>query len=264
MASRKVFTPSPVPFKASDGASIDAWLLRPSARGGKQIPLVLVIHGGPKTVYGHAFMLEFQILAGAGMAVLLSNPRGSDGYGTAWAHAVMEHYGERDYADLMECVDHALAIDKGLDPARLGVSGGSYGGFMTNWIVGHTDRFKAAVSSRGISNWVSMYGTSDIGFYFNVNHIGGTPWGAPERYREKSPLTYVENVTTPVLLTHGENDLRCPMEQAEQFFVALRRLGKIAALARFPEENHELSRSGSPNRRMERLRLIGAWFRQHL
>jgi dipeptidyl aminopeptidase/acylaminoacyl peptidase len=262
--SRKVFGPVPLAFKASDGEQVDAWLLQPSARGKSRSPIVLAIHGGPKTAYGHAFMLEFQILAGAGMAVLLSNPRGSDGYGTAWAHAVLGHYGERDYQDLMECVDHALEAVDGLDVERLGVSGGSYGGFMTNWIVGHTQRFKAAVSSRGISNWVSMYGTSDIGFFFNVEHVGGTPWGAPERYRDKSPLTYVENVTTPILLTHGEKDLRCPIEQAEQFFVALRRLGKTAALARFPEEDHELSRSGTPNRRMERLRLITSWFRRHL
>jgi dipeptidyl aminopeptidase/acylaminoacyl peptidase len=264
LATRKAIPARPLHFKASDGARVDGWGLIPPGRPKGGRPAVLAIHGGPKTVYGASFMLEFQMLAGAGMAVLYSNPRGSDGYGEAWAHAVYGRYGERDYQDLMEFVDRGLRAGLGLSRRRLGVSGGSYGGFMTNWIVGHTDRFKAAVSQRGISNWVSMFGTSDIGYFFNPDHVGGLPWENPEQYVEKSPLTYAANVHTPLLLTHGEQDLRCPIEQAEQFFIFLKRLGRTVKLARFPEETHELSRSGSPNRRMERLRLILEWFQEWL
>jgi dipeptidyl aminopeptidase/acylaminoacyl peptidase len=135
---------------------------------------------------------------------------------------------------------------------------------MTNWVIGHTDRFKAAVSQRGISNWVSFFGTSDIGYFFNPDHIGGLPWSDPDLYVEKSPLTYVENMHTPLLLIHSENDLRCPLEQAAQLFIYLRRLGRTVRLAIFPEETHELSRAGKPNRRMERLRLILGWFGEWL
>lgn len=264
LAARKVYPAHPIPFSASDGGKVAAWALLPPGKKQSGRPAVLEIHGGPKTVYGNAFMLEFQILAGAGMAVLYSNPRGSDGYGEEWAELVQGHYGERDFQDLMECVDHVLSLELGIDPQRMGVLGGSYGGWMTNWIVGHTDRFKAAVSQRGISNWASFFGTSDIGYFFNPEHVGGLPWANPDLYREKSPLTYVEQIKTPLLLIHSEQDLRCPIEQAEQLFVYLKRLGREAVLARFPEETHELSRSGSPNRRMERLRLITDWFTERL
>ncbi len=264
LAQRQVFPGLPANVTASDGAQVEAWIQGAAQGKRPKRPLILAIHGGPKTVYGHAFMLEFQMLAGSGFAVLTSNPRGSDGYGTDWAAAVHAHYGERDYQDLMEVVDHALEADLGVDPQRLGVSGGSYGGFMTNWIVGHTDRFHAAVSQRGISNWESFFGTSDIGYFFSPEHIGALPWEDPGRYREKSPLTYAERIRTPLLIIHSEKDLRCPIEQAEQLFVYLKRLERDVRLARFPDESHELSRSGSPKRRMERLRLILSWFEERL
>ncbi len=264
LAQRQVFPGLPANVTASDGAQVEAWIQGAAQGKRPKRPLILAIHGGPKTVYGHAFMLEFQMLAGSGFAVLTSNPRGSDGYGTDWAVAVHAHYGERDYQDLMEVVDHALEADLGVDPQRLGVSGGSYGGFMTNWIVGHTDRFHAAVSQRGISNWESFFGTSDIGYFFSPEHIGALPWEDPGRYREKSPLTYAERIRTPLLIIHSEKDLRCPIEQAEQLFVYLKRLERDVRLARFPDESHELSRSGSPKRRMERLRLILSWFEERL
>jgi dipeptidyl aminopeptidase/acylaminoacyl peptidase len=264
LTRRKVYPGQPVHFTASDGEQVEAWIHLPRGRPKGGRPLILAIHGGPKAIYGHIFFLEFQMLAGAGMAVSFSNPRGSDGYGEDWAQAVHGRYGERDYKDLMECVDHLISLDMGLNPKRLGVCGGSYGGFMTNWIVGHTDRFKAAVSQRGISNWVSFFGVSDIGYYFSPEQVGGLPWSDSDLYVEKSPLTYVENVQTPLLLIHSENDLRCPLEQAEQLFIYLRRLGKTVRLAIFPEETHELSRSGKPNRRMERLRLIKGWFEEWL
>jgi dipeptidyl aminopeptidase/acylaminoacyl peptidase len=264
LATRRAFPARPLHFKASDGARVEGWGLIPPGRPRGGRAAVLAIHGGPKTSYGAAFMLEFQMLAGAGMAVLYSNPRGSGGYGEAWAHAVHGRYGERDYRDLMQFVDRALRARLGISRRRLGVSGGSYGGFMTNWIVGHTDRFRAAVSSRGISNWVSFFGTSDIGYFFAADHMDALPWQDPGEYVEKSPLTYARRVRTPLLLTHGEQDLRCPIEQAEQFFVFLKRLGRTVKLARFPDETHELSRAGSPQRRMERLRLILGWFKEWL
>jgi dipeptidyl aminopeptidase/acylaminoacyl peptidase len=264
LASRKVFPAKAIPVKASDGAVVEAWSLIPPGRKRAGRAAVLEIHGGPKTVYGNAFMFEFQMLAGAGMVVLYANPRGSDGYGAEWAEAVHGHYGERDYQDLMECVDHLLALDLGIDRKRLGVLGGSYGGWMTNWILGHTDRFKAAVSQRGISNWTSFFGTSDIGYFFNPEHVGALPWENPDLYLEKSPLSYAQEMTTPLLLIHSERDLRCPIEQAEQLFVYLKRLGQEVVFARFPEETHELSRSGLPTRRMERLRLILNWFNEKL
>jgi dipeptidyl aminopeptidase/acylaminoacyl peptidase len=264
LASRKVFRARDIPFQASDGAGVEAWAIVPPGRKKAGRAAVLEIHGGPKTAYGNAFMFEFQMLAGAGMAVLYSNPRGSDGYGVDWAEAVQGHYGERDYQDLMECVDHLLALDLGIDRNRMGVVGGSYGGWMTNWILGQTNRFKAAVSQRGISNWISFFGTSDIGYIFNPDHVGALPWEDPDLYQKKSPLSYVEHIETPLLLIHSEQDLRCPIEQAEQLFVYLKRLGQEVVLARFPEETHELSRSGSPTRRMERLRLIKAWFMERL
>ena len=135
---------------------------------------------------------------------------------------------------------------------------------MTNWIIGHTDMFKAAVTQRGISNFTSMFGTSDIGYFFDIEQIGKTPWENPEVYKEKSPITYVENMKAATLIIHSEQDLRCPIEQAEQLFISLKMLGQKVSFARFPNETHELSRSGSPNRKMERLRLLINWFKNNL
>ena len=160
----------------------------------------------------------------------------------------------------MAVTDEALRRFSYCDPERLGVAGGSYGGFMTNWIVGHTDRFIAAVSMRGLSNFISFYGTSDIGTYFSERELLGTPHEQLERYLRMSPLTYADRVHTPLLILHGDQDLRCPLEQAEQFFVVLRRLGRTVELLRFPEEGHNLSRSGRPDRRLLRLERILAWF----
>lgn len=264
LARRRIYKAKEMSFEATDGATVEGWAMLPRRRA-KGLPAVLQIHGGPKTAYGHAFMIEFQILAGAGIGVLFSNPRGSDGYGAEWAHSVFAgHYGERDYKDLMEFTDHCLAEDSGVDASRLGVCGGSYGGFMTNWIVGHTDRYKAGVTQRGICDFVSFFGTSDIGFFFGKVQVGGDPWEAPDKYREKSPLTYAPDMKTPLLIIHSEQDLRCPIGQADQLYTTLRRLGRRVEYVRFPDETHELSRSGAPNRRMERLRRIRKWFRREL
>lgn len=257
--------PEPFDFVGADGWQIQGFIMKPPEfQPDRRYPAVLEVHGGPHSAYGHAFFLEFQLLAAAGFVVLYTNPRGSDGYGEAFRAAVINDWGGKDYEDLMAGVD-ALCRLPYVDANRLGVLGGSYGGFMTNWIVGHTKRFQAAVTQRSISNLVSMFGTSDIGYFFNVHHLGGAlPWVDPKVYEYRSPLTYVENVTTPIMIIHSDQDLRCPFEQAEQFFVALRELHKTARLVRFAGENHELSRSGKPKNRAERLRQILSWMTRYL
>jgi dipeptidyl aminopeptidase/acylaminoacyl peptidase len=255
--------PDKFSFKASDGVDVEGWVLKPDRRQGERAPAVVEIHGGPRTAYGYCFMFEFQLLAANGFVVVFINPRGSSAYGEEFAAAIPKDYGDRDYKDIMEALDYLIRTGV-IDETRLGVAGGSYGGFMTNWIVGHTDRFKAAVTQRSISNWNSFFGSSDIGYYFTEEEVGGVPWENMQHYVENSPVTYVRNVKTPVLIIHSEEDYRCPIEQGEQFFVALKKLRKEAVLLRFPEENHELSRSGKPRHRVERLTHMNNWFKKYL
>ncbi len=191
------------------------------------------------------------------------NPRGSDGYSEKFAD-IRGRYGTRDYDDLMEGLDYVLKRFPQIDGRRLGVAGGSYGGYMTNWVVGHTDRFKAVVADRSISNWVSMWATSDIGPYFTSDQIGGNPWDAEEKLMSDSPLRYVPNVKTPLLLVHSMEDYRCWMPEAIQFFTSLKMLGKEAELVLFPDENHDLSRVGKPKHRVARLKHYLRWFDKHL
>ena len=250
--------------KASDGKKIDAWIMKPiDFDPKKKYPAILEIHGGPKTSYGHGFFLEFQILTSHGYAVIFSNPRGSDGYGEEFSN-IFGAYGKRDYQDLMEVMDESLKRFKFIDGEKLGVTGGSYGGYMTNWIIGQTKRFKAAVTQRSISNWVSFFGTTDIGYFFGPEQLGGDPWSNPEGYAKMSPLTYAKNVETPLLLIHSMEDKRCWMAEALQFFTALKYFKKEAKMALFPDETHELSRSGKPLHRIKRLDLILDWFEAHL
>jgi len=263
---RKYRLSEPEGFKveASDGKVIDAWIMKPvEFEEGKKYPTILEIHGGPKTAYGYGFIHEFQLLAAFGYAVLFCNPRGSDGYGSEFAD-IRGHYGERDFQDIMEVVEYAVNNFDFVDADRLGVTGGSYGGFMTNWIVGHTDIFKAAVSQRSISNFISFYGTTDIGYFFAEDQIGGNFWENLEGYIRQSPLYYAPNVETPLLLIHSLEDYRCWVPEAMQFFTVLRRLDKEAKMVLFPKENHELSRSGLPVHREKRLRAILDWFESHL
>ncbi|WP_018130458.1 S9 family peptidase [Effusibacillus pohliae] len=252
-------------FETSDGWNIQGWIMRPDGlQEGSTCPAILEIHGGPHAMYSHSFFHEFQLLAAQGYAVIYTNPRGSHGYGQQFVDACRGDYGGRDYQDLMEAVDYAIANYPFIDPHRLGVTGGSYGGFMTNWIVGHTDRFRAAVTQRSISNWLSFYGVSDIGYYFAEWEVGGNPWDNHELLWQRSPLAYAAQVNTPLLILHGEEDLRCPIEQAEQLFVALKKFGKEVQFVRFPDANHELSRSGNPLLRVERLKRIVGWFNRYI
>lgn len=257
-------------FTSTDGVDVEGWLMRPpasAASGGarQKWPLVLEIHGGPETMYGWTFVHEFQTIAARGYAVLYTNPRGSKGYGEEFDARIFASWGTQDADDCLAAVDAALSRTRWLDPARVGVTGGSYGGFMTAWLIGHTHRFQAAVSQRGCYNMASFYGTSDIGPWFGDYVLGCPPYENEEHYRVRSPLTYAPAMRTPLLLIHSEQDLRCPIEQAEQLFVRLRRIGKTEVeMVRFPEESHNLSRSGRPDRRIERLERIVGWFDTYL
>jgi dipeptidyl aminopeptidase/acylaminoacyl peptidase len=252
--------PNKFHFNSSDGEKVQGWILLNPRNGS---PTILEIHGGPKTLYGESFMFEFFLLYYSGFNVIFMNPRGSDGYSEKFALDIRGKYGERDYMDIMEGLEYCIN-EFNLDKEKLGITGGSYGGFMTNWIIGHSKIFKAAVTQRSISNQISFFGTSDIGPEFNGDQIGGTPFENIYHYWEKSPLKYVKNVETPLLIIHSDEDYRCPIEQAYQLFTSLKFFGKNVEMAIFPGENHDLSRSGRPNHRTRRLELIEGWFKKYL
>jgi len=247
-------------YKGALGWDVQGWVMKPTNFvEGNRYPLILEIHGGPHTQYGATFFYEFQFLANNGFGVLFTNPRGSHGYGQKFVDAVRGDYGGNDYVDLMLGVDHAVKLPW-VDENRLGVTGGSYGGFMTNWIVGHTKRFRGAVTHRSISNWLSFYGVSDIGYTFTEYELLGNPWDNVDLLLKHSPITYVKNIVTPTLVLHCEQDMRCPIEQGEQFYVYLKKLGIKTRLVRYPGSNHELTRSGKPGLRLENLRQVVGWF----
>jgi dipeptidyl aminopeptidase/acylaminoacyl peptidase len=257
-------TPEEVSIPSTEGVELHGWIMKPSRFvDGERYPLIIEVHGGPHTSYGYAFFHEFQVLAARGFGVLYTNPRGSTGYGQAHAACIVKEWGVRDYQDVMAAADWAETLPW-VDPRRMGITGGSYGGFMTNWAVGHTDRFRAGVTARSVSNFSSFYGTSDIGPSFAEWHVGGTPWDNPEGYARSSPITYIREMRTPLLIIHQEGDHRCAVDQAEQLFVGLKRLGCEAEFLRFPGESHDLSRSGKPKRRVERLNRITEWFERHM
>jgi dipeptidyl aminopeptidase/acylaminoacyl peptidase len=256
---------------SADGTEVDAWLVRPpDFDGGRSYPVLLTIHGGPFTQYETGFFDEFQVYAGAGYCVLYANPRGGSGYSEAWGRAIRgpadeagPGWGTVDYEDLMGVVDTALERFAFLDADRLGVLGGSYGGYMTSWIVGHTNRFKAALSERAVNHLVSAFGSSDV-FWIFERQFGGAMWENVEDWLRMSPATYAREIETPLLIVHSENDLRCNVEQGEHLFTLLRLLGKEVEMLRFPAESHELSRSGSPVHRVQRFEAILEWFGRYL
>jgi dipeptidyl aminopeptidase/acylaminoacyl peptidase len=250
---------------ARAGFELDCWVVKPHGfEPGRKYPALLNIHGGPATQYGHNFFDEFQVYAGAGYAVVYTNPRGSQGYGEEFTRAVIGDWGSGDFLDVMAGLDEALCRCDFLDPERLGVLGGSYGGYLTSWTVGHTDRFKAACSERALNTFVSFTGTSDIGPRFAPMYSGFQPWENSQWYVEHSPLSYATRINTPLLIIHSEQDLRCPIEQAEQLFALLKMQRKEALFVRFPDETHEMSRSGRPRHRLERFRIILDWFERYL
>ena len=261
---RYIAQPERHQFTAPDGWIIEGWVLKPQGLDpSKMHPLVMEVHGGPHGQYGWAFFHELQILAGMGYVVLHLNPRGSDGYGERFRREVVRDWGGKDYLDLMSALDQLIERTGYIDTNRMGIGGGSYGGYMTNWVIGQTDRFSAAVSMRSISNLVSEYAQHDI-VLWGALELGAPPWPDLDELWRRSPIRYVKNIRTPLLLTHGEMDLRCAISQAEEMFGAMRLLGKTVEMVRFPEEPHDLSRMGRPDRRVERLRRITGWFERFL
>jgi dipeptidyl aminopeptidase/acylaminoacyl peptidase len=246
-------------FTSVGGLHIEAWLMRPSGyRPGTSYPLILYVHGGPHWNYGNVFFPEFQMLAGQGYWVLLVNPRGSTGYGHAFTFASRGRWGMEDYQDLMKGLDVAIARG-GVDTTRLGVAGGSYGGFMTNWILGHTSRFAAAETDRSIYDWFSWYGSSDVQGLTDYEFLG-LPWDADSLYRALSPMSYARNFHTPLLIVHSEDDRRTPITDAEQLFVMLRTRGVPVEFVRYPRSYHGLSRTGPPWLLVDRLERVRTWF----
>ncbi len=253
-----------------DGEAIDAWAVLPDGFDESPpgaVPVLLQIHGGPTAQYGEFFFDESQVYAGAGYLVVGSNPRGSSGRGSEWCRAVVGAWtegGSVDTLDLEAVVDAANARFPQADPTRAGIMGGSYGGFATARLLTRSDRYRSAIVERGLLNWESFAGTSDIGTYFDRMFLGASLPDGVSVHRAASPVADAARITTPTLVLHAERDWRCPIEQSEQFFVALRRAGVPAEFVRFPDEGHELSRSGTPKHRVERFEAILDWHRRHL
>ncbi|NBT01952.1 MAG: S9 family peptidase [Proteobacteria bacterium] len=250
-----------------DGHGVVYWVMLPASDEGEtpsMVPALVNIHGGPHAQYGDRFFDEFLVYAGAGYAVIYANPRGSMGSTEAFSRAVIGDWGGGDAADILAVVDDALSRYPLIDPSRLGIMGGSYGGYLTSSIVTQTDRFVAACSERALNSFASFSGTSDIGFWFSIGELGTSPFDDADTAARHSPLTYASRITTPMLIIHSEQDLRCPIEQAEQLHVALLLAGKVSRFVRFANADHELSRTGRPRQRLERFRHILDWFEPYL
>jgi dipeptidyl aminopeptidase/acylaminoacyl peptidase len=249
---------------SSDGRAVDAWLLPPpGVVQPTPCPTVLSVHGGPHSSFGYTFFFDMHLLASHGYAVLFVNPRATRGYDDAFALCAIGAWGEGDTPDQLAALDAATALGW-VDPARVGVMGLSYGGYMTNWLIGHTDRFRAAVSENSISNLLSEYGTSDIGWYFLPSELGAEPHEDPERYLRLSPLTAAARIHTPLLLLTCLEDWRCPSEQSEQLYTTLKRLGRVVEMVRFPGESHSMLSGGRPVSRVTRRRHLLRWFARYL
>ena len=262
LRDHQLATPESYWYDGVDGAKVHAWLMKPlNFQDGKQYPLVLYVHC---SMFGWDFNHEFQVYTNAGYAVAFFNQRGTTaGYGQAWTKASEGDQGGKDYEETMLGVDELVARPY-IDAERMGVTGGSCGGFMTNWVVGHTDRFAAAVTQRSITNQISFFGTSDIGPECTGGETRTDPWRDLQSSWHQSPVAYIDNINTPLLIIHSDEDHRCALEQAEQMFAALRWRGKSVELVIFEGENHGLSRGGRPGNRIERHHRLLDWFKKYL
>ena len=266
LAEKKLGQVEDLWFESDDGTAIQGWIVKPPGFDpGTKYPLLLSIHGGPHVMWSRhepTMWHEWQVQAGRGYVVLACNPRGSDGYGRDFRASLLNRWGEADLPDLLAGVEQVIAQGY-VDPHRLVITGGSYGGFMTTWVIGHDDRFKAAVAQRGVYDLISFYGTSDIPLLTEWE-FAIAPWEDPQRLWHYSPMAHVENIHTPLLLLHSENDFRAPIPAAEGLFVALRRLKREVEMVRYPRDGHELSRSGEPKHRIDRLERIVGWFDRYV
>ncbi len=256
--------PEEIWYTSFDGRKIQGWILKPpDFEEGRKYPLILEIHGGPHSAYGYTYTHEFSWMAAKGFVVLYTNPRGSTSYGQDFANIIQFNYPGDDYKDLMAGVDEV--VKRGyIDEKHLGVTGGSGGGVLTNWTIGHTTRFAAAVSQRSIADWSGFWYTADFTL-FQPTWFRAAPWQDPQEFVRRSPITYIANVTTPLMLIEGEADYRTPpADGGEEMFRALKFLKKPVVMVRFPGESHELSRSGRPWHRVERLQHIVGWFEKYL
>jgi dipeptidyl aminopeptidase/acylaminoacyl peptidase len=263
----KLSKPEEVWLDSTDGVKVQCWVIKPIGyKEPKQYPAVLEIHGGPHAMYGCAMFHEFQLLAAEGYVVVYSNPRGSKGYGEAFCGAIRGDWGNKDWDDI-QAVTRWMQHQPYINSGQMGVMGGSYGGYMTNWVIGHTHEFKAAITDRCVSNMVSMAGNSD--FPFNKDgYFKGVAWGDHSKIKElwkQSPIAFFETVKTPTLIIHSEGDLRCNIEQSEQVFTALQQQGIDSRFVRYPQNSsHGLSRNGPPDLRLHRLGEITKWWATHL
>ena len=260
VAERNLQAAERLGWTLTDGTQVEGWLMKPVGyEAGRRYPLILKIHGGPYGAYRNTFFRTFHVLSNAGFFVLYTNPRGSTGYGHEFTYATTPGWGEIDSEDYLAGVDIALEAYPDIDPARVGVSGGSYGGFMTNWLTATTNRFAAAVTSRSIADWTSLYGSTDAQSLLDFA-FGGPPWEQQELYDRLSPIRYVENVTAPTLIIHSENDHRTPIGDGEKWFRALKKREVPTELVRYPRSSHGLSRTGAPWLLVDRLERIRSWF----
>lgn len=260
----QVSTPKEYSFRATDGYELTGWVLTPAGyEPGKKYPAIFHIHGGPRTVFSTVFHHEMQVWANAGYFVFFTNPRGSDGFGTEFGD-INGKYGTVDYDNLMEFTDYVLAHEPDIDQERVGVTGGSYGGFMTNWIIGHTDRFKVAASQRSIANWISFEYMSDIGHTFTKNEQSVFACEDVDKLWFHSPIKYIAGCKTPTLFIHSDQDYRCNIAEGMEMFAALKVLGVKTRMLVVKGETHELSRSGRPRNRIIRMKEILNWMDQYL
>lgn len=266
LSNHNVSIPESFWYTNQEGIMIQGWVMKPAniADMTNKIPVLLQIHGGPHAMVSDAYSHEMQSLVSQGYAVIIVNPRGSFGYGQHFAQACRQDFGGGDYRDLIEALENVLNHHPELDDQRLGVCGGSYGGLMVNWIIAHDNRFRVAVTQRCISNWISFYGISDIGISYTEGIVGGNPWEDFDRLWSQSPLAHVQRIDTPLLIIHGEQDMRCPIEQGEQLYTALKRQGKSTKMVRYPDSNHTVLKSGKPSYRVDLLNHVNDWVKQYI
>jgi dipeptidyl aminopeptidase/acylaminoacyl peptidase len=265
LRSRQLARPKRITWQGADGLEIEGWLYLPPLAQGTKAPLILEVHGGPTLAWGDSYVHEFQVLVGKGYAVLAANPRGSVGYGEEFCKKILHDWGGNDYHDLMAGIDHVLATEP-VDETRLGIGGISYGGYMTNWAITQTNRFKAAVSRNGISSLLTSAILTDQTIWFDLAMGGDGPEDGEAFQRSRSALTFVDRITTPLLLLHAANDLRCPFSESYQLFVMLRKRKHTVELVSYPGVSHlmDFADCGTPEQRLDRLRRTLEWFERYV